>query len=305
MLDYGSSKGFRLIHMYELLNKGQVLFKEQLVQAFGITEKTFQRDIDDLRTYLCSTHFDEGEVSIKYDRIKGGYYLVRMEREWLTNQEVLALCKILLESRAFCKEELDPLVDKLVTQASPDARHEVAEIIRNEKFHYVPLRHGQALMDSIWGLSQCILKSEYIEMTYRRGDGATGVYPLKPSAILFSEYYFYLIGFMADELRDYPIIFRVDRIVSFRGMGEKFHVPYGKKFNEGEFRKRVQFMYSGPLRIVTFEYSGHSVEMVLDRLPTAEIIKEEAGVYTIRAEVYGDGIDMWLGSQGDAVNVLD
>lgn len=76
------------------------------------------------------------------------------------------------------------------------------------------------------------------------------------------------------------------------------------KFNDGEFRKRVQFMFSGELKRVTFEYDGPSVESVLDRLPTAEILSEKDGVYTIRAEVYGDGVDMWLRSQGDRVKVV-
>ncbi|MFI3173379.1 MAG: WYL domain-containing protein [Rikenellaceae bacterium] len=303
MIDYHASKGFRLIHMYELLNKGEVLSKEQLVQKFSITEKTFQRDIDDLRTYLSSTHFDEGEVAIKYDRIRGGYYLVRMEREWLTNQEVLAICKILLESRAFCKEELHPLVEKLLAQASPDARHEVEDIIRSEKFHYVPLQHGQAIIETIWALSQYINKSEIVEISYKRKDGVGRVHRIKPTAIMFSEYYFYLIAFMADDSKDYPTVFRIDRILAHNSCGEKFYIPYKDKFNEGEFRKRVQFMFSGPLRVVTFQYNGNSIESILDRLPTAEVLDEQGGVYTLRAEVYGDGIDMWLRSQGDMVEV--
>ena len=63
-------------------------------------------------------------------------------------------------------------------------------------------------------------------------------------------------------------------------------------------------MYGGKLRKVKFQYSGFSVEAVLDRLPTAQIISEKDGVYTITAEVFGDGIDMWLRSQGDLVRLV-
>jgi hypothetical protein len=55
---------------------------------------------------------------------------------------------------------------------------------------------------------------------------------------------------------------------------------------------------------VTFEYSGLSVESVLDKFPTAEVLSERHGKYTIKVEVYGDGIDMWLRSQGDKVKIL-
>ena len=75
------------------------------------------------------------------------------------------------------------------------------------------------------------------------------------------------------------------------------------RFEEGEFRKRIQFMFGGKLRKVKFEYTGYSVEAVLDRLPTAKIVSEKDGKYIIEAEVFGDGIDMWLRSQGDRIKV--
>ena len=62
-------------------------------------------------------------------------------------------------------------------------------------------------------------------------------------------------------------------------------------------------MYGGKLQKVTFQYFGKSIEAVLDRLPTAKILKEEDGVYTVSAEVFGTGIEMWLRSQGDVVKV--
>jgi hypothetical protein len=64
-------------------------------------------------------------------------------------------------------------------------------------------------------------------------------------------------------------------------------------------------MYGGKLQKVKFQYSGSDVNAVLDRLPTAEILEEKEGVYTIKAEVFGKGIDMWLRSQGDVVKVIE
>ena len=43
---------------------------------------------------------------------------------------------------------------------------------------------------------------------------------------------------------------------------------------------------------------------MLDRLPIAKILDEEDGVYTVSAEVFGKGIDMWLRSQGDNVQII-
>jgi len=63
-------------------------------------------------------------------------------------------------------------------------------------------------------------------------------------------------------------------------------------------------MYPGKLEKIKFIYSGDSVEAVLDRLPTANVLKENSDGYTIEAEVYGKGIDMWIKSQGDMIEVL-
>ena len=84
---------------------------------------------------------------------------------------------------------------------------------------------------------------------------------------------------------------------------ENIH-PYRDRFKEGEFRKRIQFMYGGRLRSIRFIYKGSSVEAVLDRLPTAQIIAKRPEGYLISAEVFGDGIDMWIRSQGNMVEVV-
>lgn len=300
-IDYCGNKGFRLLSIYERLNKGEVLSKQELSCCYGVSEKTIQRDIDDLRSYLVEEHQFESEVAIKYDRQKQGYYLVRFEREWLTNEEVLAMSKILLESRAFEKTELKQLLSKLLMQAVPNDRKTVDNIIKCEYDCYVPLQHGQKLFVRLWKITQCVVSNRVISFCYKRKDGAERKHTVKPVAIMFSEYYFYLIAFMADDSKEYPTVFRIDRMSYIIESGVVFKVPYNEKFSDGEFRKRVQFMYTGELRKVTFEFSGPSIEAVLYRLPTAEVLSENNGKYIIRAEVYGSGIDMWLRSQGGYV----
>lgn len=302
--DFRENKGFRLLNIYERLNKGERISKQRLAEDFGVSVKTIQRDIDDLRAYISETHFTEFEASIKYDRAKNCYYLVRLEREWVTNEEALALCKILLESRAFRKDELSQLVEKLIMQIAPADRATAENIIRSEFVNYVPLQHKKHLLAIIWKLSECITNQRVISFYYTRQDGKESKKTVKPVSIMFSEFYFYLIAFAADGSADYPIVFRIDRIAEMKETGETFSVPYRERFNDGEFRKRIQFMYSGELKRVTFEYSG-VLEAILDRLPTAKILKKEKNVYTITAEAYGNGIDMWLRSQGDLVKVID
>lgn len=105
----------------------------------------------------------------------------------------------------------------------------------------------------------------------------------KESIDTTTTFYFYLTAFLeqVDRAKEfdhpedpYPTIYRVDRIEEIQVWEEHFHVPYGQRFSEGEFRKRGQFMYGGRLHAIRFTYSGPSVEAVLDRLPTAVICGE-------------------------------
>ncbi len=103
---------------------------------------------------------------------------------------------------------------------------------------------------------------------------------------------------------EFPAIYRVDRIKNLVVTNENFKIEYSSRFQDGDFRKKIQFMYSGRLQRVVFEFWGSSVEAVLDRIPSAKISKQYEGKYLIEAEVYGDGIIMWLLSQGSNVKVL-
>lgn len=297
----GENKGQRLLGIFDRLSRGETISKEALAREYGVTEKSIQRDIDDIRSYLSGAA--GGPADISYNRQEKGYRLVEEESSRLTRKEILAMAKILLESRAFAKEELHTILDKLIDACPQSGRQVVEDLVRNEAFCYVPPRHGRKLLDALWDISLFIKKKEIIRLHYRRQDGAERQHTLKPVALLFSEFYFYLVAYKEEET-EFPTIFRVDRIRTMEKTGNHFQVPYQDRFKDGEFRKRVQFMYPGVLRRVTFTYSGPSVEAVLDRLPTARILSHKDGIYTLTAEAYGKGLDMWLGSQEKWVKVL-
>lgn len=298
----GENKGQRLLGIFDRLSRGELISKEVLAREYGVTEKSIQRDIDDIRSYLAGGR-DEGAADICYDRQAKGYRLVEEESRCLTRKEILAMAKILLESRAFAKEELHTILDKLIEACPREGRKVVEDMIRNETFCYVPPRHGKKLLDALWDISLFIKNREIIRFSYKRQDGAEKEHTAKPVALLFSEFYFYLVAYKEEET-EFPTIFRVDRIGTMEKTGNHFQMPYQDRFKDGEFRKRVQFMYPGALRRVTFTYSGPSVEAVLDRLPTARILSHKDGIYTLTAEAYGRGLDMWLGSQEKWVKVL-
>lgn len=123
----GENKGQRLLGIFDRLSRGETISKEALAREYGVTEKSIQRDIDDIRSYLSAAA--GGPADIRYDRQEKGYRLVEEESGRLTRKEILAMAKILLESRAFAKEELHTILDKLI-DACPQSGRRLQRLLR-------------------------------------------------------------------------------------------------------------------------------------------------------------------------------
>lgn len=308
-------KYYRVLYLYTKLIDGKIINKAEEAERFGKDPRSIQRDIDDLRAFFADMAA-AGELSkeLVYDTKLNGYYLKNCDERTLTNSEILAVCKILLESRAFCKSDIAPILEKLILNCVPKVRqHIVKDFISNELYHYVEPKHGKHFVGSLWEIGEAVRRHLCMEITYEKLNGTAVNRIVQPVGIMFSEFYFYLTAFIENIDKEkefqnpndiFPTIYRIDRIKHFNVMDKHFEIPYRDRFEEGEFRKRVQFMYGGKLRRIKLLYKGVNPESILDRLPTAKIIKKTDEGYIITAEVFGDGVDMWVRSQGDLVELI-
>lgn len=310
------SKNERVLNLYTRFCEGKTINKAEEAERFGVDERSVQRDIDDIRAFLDERSLTGTDTrTIEYDRAKKCYKMEGSEGSMMTNSEILATSKILLESRAFTKKEISAILDKMIAGCVPQKNVKlVSDLIANEKFHYVELTKKSVLKDLIWDIGVAIKEHKLSEITYERktSDGQIVKRLVEPLAILFSEYYFYLLANFVEKdvsakinkLYEYPAVLRIDRINKFKMTDETFYIEYKDRFEEGEFRKRVQFMYPGKPERVQFKFTGNHIEPVLDRLPTARIISQSDDGYVVEAVAYGKGLFMWLLSQGDKVEVI-
>ncbi len=317
MTEHKSPKNNRILTLYAALCEGKVINKAEAAGRFGVDERSIQRDIDDIRAFLDEqrTGNSPDNRTIAYERSKRGFVMTGEEGSLMSNSEILAVSKILLASRAFTKREIGSILKKLISGCVPLKNMQlVKELLSNERFHYVELHHKSCIQDKLWELGADIQEHNLVELTYTKAEhgNETVTRLVEPMAVLFSEYYFYLNAFIVERdtdgtckhKYDYPAIFRIDRIKAYRVTGEKFRVSYANRFEEGEFRKRIQFMYAGELMRIQLKFYGENPEPVLDRLPTARIIEQNEHDCIIGAEVYGTGIVMWLLSQGSKIEVI-
>ena len=308
MTEQSGIKSIRLLEIYSRLQEGQVLKKSVLAQDFNVTQRSIQRDIEDLRCFFAERGLSQDVI---YDAKLRGYRLTRSLPKGLSNSEILAVCKILLESRSMRKDEMLPILEKLIDCAVPeDSQKAVKALIANEQIHYLEPHHGQHILAGLWEIGQAIKNQQVMEIEYERiKEPSTVKRRVQPAGLMFSEYYFYLTAFLEDKEHFenpgdlFPTIYRIDRIRSFKVLDEHFRIPYSGRFEEGEFRKRVQFMYGGKLEQIKFRYTGPSLESVLDRLPTAKVVSQDDEGWILSAEVFGKGIEMWLRSQGDYIQL--
>ena len=146
-------KDDRILSLYSRLQKGDVIRKREEAQRFGVTEKSIQRDIDTLRAFFESEHTGQ---TVVYDKRLSGY---RMDTEngKLTNSEILAVCKILLESRSLPKADMNVLVDKLLSCCVPESnKKQVSSLIGNERLHYIEPHHGVSVLDRLWEIGTAV-----------------------------------------------------------------------------------------------------------------------------------------------------
>lgn len=302
------NKSQAMLYIYDELLKGKVISKNEIMDKLGIEDKTYSRYINDIKIY-----FHESLSDAEIQRSKGNRecFLTSQSNSKLNSKEILAMSKVLLESRGFSKNELKTLVEKLVENSFGNDKKQIKEAIGNEIYTYVQPKHNSEIIDKLWEINEAIKKQRLIEVEYTK-IGSNGKLEdqvlkriLQPQGIMFSEYYFYLAAYIKGYDFEYPVIYRIDRIKKYKILEENFKVDHNERFKPGEFRNLIQFMYSGKLQTVLLKYRGSSIEAVLDRLPTAEIFNENNGEYTVRAKVFGSGIKMWILSQGAAIEVLE
>lgn len=297
-----TTKQERLLEIFFRSLRGEGLSVQRIADEYGVSTKSIGRDIADLKAFLSEHREMLGNAELQYSSREKCYYL-NME-DFLTSGELFSLVEVMIGSRAFSKEELLLFTDKLRRFTTAQDGAKLNELIRRELYHYSPVKHDcDSVQETLWQLANCITEHREISIDYYRMDRAYVTHRVFPATVMFTDHYFYLIAFKVDDERRTPTYFRVDRIkhITVHRSNLSEDTP---KFDEGELRNRSLFMWPGKLRTIRFEFTGPSVQAMLDKLPTAKIIERIGSKYLIEAEVYGDGIKMWLLSQGSWVKVI-
>ena len=298
-----NTKMDRVLEIFFRGLRGEDLSVQRLADEYEVSTKSITRSINDLKSFLADHRELVGHTELQYSHQDRCYQLYM--DEFLSSKELFSLVEVMIGARAFSKDELLQLTAKLKKFTTPEDRQKLNELVRKELYHYPEVKHDcESVQDYLWQLVNCIADKQEISIDYYRMDRKWVTHRLRPASVMFTDYYFYLIAFLTEGKTEKPYYFRIDRIRQITVHRKKFATEDTPAFDEGLLRQRSLFMFPGKLQTIRFEFTGPSVQAVLDKLPTAKIIERDGKKHLIEAEVYGNGIKMWLLSQGAWVKVV-
>ena len=302
--DMEREKSNRMLEIFFRALRGEKISLKKLAEEYNVSTKSISRDINSIQNFLAEHRELMQNAELTYSHKERAYIL--NSDEFLKNKELFALVKIILGSRALNKEEILTLITKLKKFTTIQDRKTLENLIRKEIYHYHEVKSDcKSVIDNVWKIVQAIEDKHTISITYYKMNRDEVKHKIKPVSVLFSEYYFYLIAYKADDMSYKPIYFRIDRISSITEHREKFELEKKYDFDEGNLREKNQFMFPGDTVKIRFEFSGLSLQAILDRLPTAKVVEKNGNTSIIEAEAnHGRGIIMYLLSQGSWVKVL-
>lgn len=302
MSSTGTKKN-RMLELFFRAMKGENISVKNMAAEYGVSSKSISRDLGEIKNFLCENRELVGNTELKYAANSKSYYLEF--DNFLLSKELISIIKMMIGCRAFSKMEILEIVSKLKNFTSCKDRNMLEKIIMKEMYHYNEVSHDcKGVIDNLWQLTRCIYERIEISVRYYKINRDMVERRLMPVAITFSDFYFYLIAYRCDEKDWKPLYYRVDRIVNIVEHRKHFELDKEHDFDEGELRSKIQFMTPGEYRKIRFEYTGNSVQAILDKIPTARVIDKSGDAAIIEAEIFGTGVNMFLLSQGKRVRAL-
>ena len=298
----------RLLEIYTQLLEGKKIKISELVEQKYGTEDTIRKDKDSIRDFLLEKDHERslfGELVYSHGV---GFYLDKSYT--LTDDERLAIIKVLLSSRSLHKNELFPIIDKLTKQANDDKR--IERITSSERFNYVGVPQCEDMLERMNLIQYAIDKQLPLSFTYQK-NFETFEFTRIPLGIVFIDLYYFMItaSHKSEDYLDFEKSskFRINNIQNLR-------------LDEQATLSRLQYADFPKLGELINEtgrwaFLGKPVDIeveclfdpayILDRFPKAKLLSMDEEKKSARILIpanSGYGIKMWLLSQSASMRII-
>lgn len=291
----------RILSLYNRLELGEEINKTAFSLEHNINERSVDRDIEDIRLFLSEIY---SHKELNYDKARKVYYLTNNSKSLISSLEIITILKILINSRALRNDEMVGLINTIISLVDFDDKKAIKSLIDNELQNYIPPTHNKAILKMHWDLNQAISKKRKIRINYIRTDNKIVERRISPLAVIFSDYYFYLIAYIDGKDYHYPAFFRLDRINSFKIEDEIYSSELVFKYSVGEMKNNIKFMLGGELINIELKVNKEIVNTIIDQFPNANVIREDDKFYYLRIKVFEEGFVKWVLSNSNNVEVI-
>ena len=303
MMSQVYEKKNRVLDIFYRAMKGENLSVQKIADEYHISSKSISRDINEIKNFLAEHRDSVANMSLEYSYQDKCYHMIY--DQYLSSKELIAIVKVLIGSRAFDHMQLLEMIRKLKSLTTYQDQQLLQTMINKEMYHYHGVHHDcYDLMDTLWDIMNAIDEKREITITYIKQNRQEVKRKVQPVAVTFSEYYFYLLAYEPTN-NSHAKFYRVDRITHMIKNRTKFYIDKDYPFDEGLLKEKIQYMYPGVYQRIVFEFTGPSLQAILDKIPTAKVVRQEGNKSIIDAYVYGSGIKMFLLSQGSWIKVLE
>ena len=169
----------RVLYLYSLFQDGKKINKTLFSLDYEVSERGFDRDIQDIRLMLSDMGiYDE----VLYDKSDNTYYLTGRDYHQLDETSAFIFGKLLLSSKDFRKDETEELLKTLVSVTDKHKRSTLSQKFNTDMLQINAANNKNAIVKLIQDLSNCILTQRKISLCYNKK-----AYMVKPININFDK----------------------------------------------------------------------------------------------------------------------
>ncbi len=234
----GTDMATRILKIYEALIKGKEIQKIPFCMEHEISERTFDRDIEKIRSFL-SEEYTGKEVQYSQDRecyrIPG-----RREQGELSILEVTLIVKLLKGEQVLEKSEFEGFMKSLLSVVDRGRKEYTGDMIHRESMEYETNHRQVAFLKLFGDLQKCILDRNIIRLRVKKSDNNKENFIFFPVAVEYLTSKFYLLGYQPE--KEGLIAFALIEIESFQMTFQKYEEGIAQKYSYQEGKNLLKNM---------------------------------------------------------------
>ena len=231
----GTDMTTRILKLYEALSRGKEIFKLSFCAEYGVSERTFERDIEKIRLFLSEEYSGK---EVEYNPQRACYRIPGInEGGSLSEIEIMIIVKILKGEGALEKNEFQGLMQNLQKVSEPGKKIEIKRLIKEESSQYEEQGEHDAFLKLFGDLHKCIIERNIIRLKMKGNqDNKTRFFPV---AVEYMDSEFYLLGYKPDSETELTVL-RLKDIDYFQVSNPKYKEEIADQYSYQEGKRLLE-----------------------------------------------------------------